>query len=74
MTLYKLGLEDISQVSPTSFAEHGILERQHLQRALRAAVHVVAPDTMVLTEESESGSAARDASICSRSTKTRISS
>jgi hypothetical protein len=51
MTLYKLGREDIAEVPPTSFAEHGVLERQHLQRVLRAAVHVVAPDTMVLTEE-----------------------
>jgi hypothetical protein len=30
---------------------HDLLERQHLQRLLRAAIEVVAPSTMVLTEE-----------------------
>jgi len=49
--IYELLEDEIVNVPPTSFAEHNVLERQHLQRVLRSAIDVIAPNTMVLAEE-----------------------
>lgn len=51
MAIYELTNGKIRPVPTTTFAEAQILERQHLQRVLREKIDVVAPDTMVLTEE-----------------------
>lgn len=51
MAIYELSSNEIRSVPTTTFAEAQVLERQHLQRVLRAKVETVAKGTMVLAEE-----------------------
>ena len=53
MTIYTLDMGSISlaAVPPAQFAALGVKEREHLQRALQDNIDVIAPGTMVLTEE-----------------------
>jgi len=51
MAIYEFSKNRIHPVPMTTFAEAQILERQHLQGALRETIEVVAPGTMVLAEE-----------------------
>lgn len=41
----------LAAVAPSQFAALGVKEREHLQRALQDKIEVIAPATMVLTEE-----------------------
>lgn len=51
MAIYKLENSSLSAIMPTSFEAEGILERQHLQRALREKIDVISPGTLVISEE-----------------------
>lgn len=53
MAIYTLDLGSVSlsAVAPSQFASLGVKEREHLQRALQEKIEVLAPGTMVLTEE-----------------------
>jgi hypothetical protein len=53
MAIYTLDMNSVSlaAVAPSQFAALGVKEREHLQRALQDKIEVIAPGTMVLTEE-----------------------
>ena len=51
MPIYEFGQESISRVEETTFSQSGIQERQDLQRLLRDHVEVIAPETLVISEE-----------------------
>lgn len=53
MAIYTLNMSSVSlaAVAPSQFAALGVKEREHLQRALQDKIEVIAPGTMVLTEE-----------------------
>ena len=51
MTVYKFSQDGIREVPQTTFSDHGIRERDHVQRIIRESIEVIAPKTMVLAEE-----------------------
>jgi hypothetical protein len=51
MVLYELKSDSIVKIEATTFDAVGVRERTDLQRLLRERIEVVAPDTMVVTEE-----------------------
>lgn len=51
MPVYRLRANTIDTLPEATFAEIGIHERADLQRLLRAQIEVIAPDTLVITEE-----------------------
>ncbi len=51
MAIYSFNENSLKKVDTTSFGREGILERQHLQTALRHQIHVVAPECLVISEE-----------------------
>ena len=51
MPIYEFGQEAISRVEETTFSQGGIQERRDLQRLLRDQIEVIAPETLVISEE-----------------------
>lgn len=51
MGLFRMKNGVLEPVDRTSFAEHGILERDDLQRMLRGAIDTIAPGALVITED-----------------------
>ena len=51
MPIYEFGQEGISRVEETTFSLGGLQERRDLQRLLRDHVEVIAPETLVISEE-----------------------
>jgi hypothetical protein len=51
MAIYELTADKLQVASETTFAQFGIRERGDLQRLLRDQIGVIAPDTLVITEE-----------------------
>ncbi len=51
MPLYKFNNENFVEIDTTTFIGEKILERKHLQTALKININVVAPDCMVIAEE-----------------------
>lgn len=51
MAIYELKADQITEVKSTTFWSEGIKERSDLQRLLRDHIEIVAPGTMVITEE-----------------------
>lgn len=51
MPLFILNNQELSTVPSTSFAAEKILERQDLQAALRDNIKIIAPDTLIISEE-----------------------
>ncbi len=51
MAIFELGATALVPLTPTALEIEGIWERRDLQRLLRTKVEVIAPGTMVLTEE-----------------------
>jgi hypothetical protein len=51
MALFDFSDGSLSEVPPTSFIAEGVLERTHLQRALREHIGVLGDDLMVVSEE-----------------------
>jgi hypothetical protein len=51
MTIFEFGKDEIKEIKDISFSEKGIKERSDLQRLLRDKIEIIAPDTMVISEE-----------------------
>lgn len=51
MTIYSFTNNSLEKVATTRFDNEKILERQHLQQALKHQINIVAPDCLVITEE-----------------------
>lgn len=51
MALYSFSNNHFKEVGETRFGSEGILERQHLQSALKKQIDIVAPDCLVISEE-----------------------
>lgn len=51
MAIYKLQVDTLEAVKTTTFAEESVLERSHLQAALKKDIGIVVPDGMVIAEE-----------------------
>lgn len=51
MPIYEFGPHSISRIKETTFSWSGLQERRDLQRLLRDYVEVIAPDTLVISEE-----------------------
>ena len=51
MAIYSFENNTFTKVSETNFNNEGILERQHIQVALKSHIEVIAPDCLVISEE-----------------------
>ncbi len=51
MPIYTLATDTLEEVPTTTFNSERILERQHLQAALKRQIDVIAPDCLVIAEE-----------------------
>lgn len=51
MAIFEITGDDIRALEPTRFAREQLRERQDLQRLLRDRIDLIAPETMVLSEE-----------------------
>lgn len=51
MAIYLFENESLHEVPKTTFSREGILERKHLQAALKRNVDIIAPDCLVIAEE-----------------------
>jgi hypothetical protein len=51
MPLFEFSPDAIRQLAPAEFAELGLFERADLQRLLRDRIDVIAPDTLIISEE-----------------------
>lgn len=51
MAIYSFQENSLQKLEPTTFDSEGILERPHLQAALRQQIDVVAPNCLVISEE-----------------------
>ena len=51
MPIYNFEDNELAEIEATSFGDEGILERAHLQAALKEQVEIIAPDTLVIAEE-----------------------
>lgn len=51
MAIFEMQADQIVKIPETSFDREGLRERTDLQRLLRENIEVVAPDTLVLSEE-----------------------
>jgi hypothetical protein len=51
MAIYSYNNNSLHVVETTTFNNEGILERQHLQSALKRQIDIVAPDCIVISEE-----------------------
>jgi RecB family endonuclease NucS len=51
MTIYSFENTVLKKIDRTTFSEEGILERQHLQRALREQIDIISPQSLVIAEE-----------------------
>lgn len=51
MAIFKFNENEFETVEKTSFVNEGILERKHLQAAIKRKIDIVAPDCLILSEE-----------------------
>lgn len=51
MAIYEISSDKFRKIDETSFSSAGLRERQDLQRLLRSQIEIVAPDTLVISEE-----------------------
>lgn len=51
MAIYQFENNRFAKVDETSFSNEGILERKHLQAALREQIQIVVPDCLIIAEE-----------------------
>ena len=59
MPIYRLGNGSLEEIQGTTFENEMILERQHLQAAIRSKVGAVLPDCMIIGEEFSSWTESR---------------
>ena len=51
MAIYEISSDKFRKIDETTFSNAGMRERQDLQRLLRGQIEIVAPDTLVISEE-----------------------
>lgn len=51
MAIFKFDNDSFQKLNETRFSNEGILERQHLQNALKKQIDVIAPNILVIAEE-----------------------
>ncbi len=51
MAIFKFNNDSFEKVEQTQFSNEGILERQHIQNALKKQIDVIAPDILIISEE-----------------------
>ncbi len=51
MAIYSFNDNSLQKIKTTTFNTEGILERQHLQAAIKHQIEVIAPDCLVIAEE-----------------------
>ena len=51
MAIYEITETELRQIETTNFADAGLREREHLQQLLKMQIDVIAPDTLVISEE-----------------------
>ncbi len=51
MAIFKFNNDSFEKVEQTQFSSEGILERQHIQNALKKQIDVIAPDILIISEE-----------------------
>ena len=51
MALYELQKDLLREVGTARLSEHGVRERDHLQRLLKASIDIIVPGAMVIAEE-----------------------
>lgn len=51
MAIYKFDDDNFQKVEQTLFSNEGIMERQHIQSALKKQISVVADDVLIISEE-----------------------
>src|SRR4051812_11642854 len=51
MSIYEVTQDSIRKIGETTFSAAGVRERGDLQRLLRTQIEVIAPDTLVISEE-----------------------
>ena len=51
MAIYNFVNEEIQPVSATTFSNEKILERKHLQNAIKKRIEIIAPNCLVISEE-----------------------
>ena len=59
MAIYKFVDTKLEKIDVTSFSSEGILERRHLQAALKEQIEIVVPNTLVIAEEFSDWSGSR---------------
>jgi len=51
MAIFKFNNDGFEKVEKTQFSSEGILERQHIQNALKKQIDVITPNTLIISEE-----------------------
>ncbi len=51
MAIYEITETALREIETTNFADAGFREREHLQQLLKMQIDVIAPDTLVISEE-----------------------
>ena len=51
MAIYEISSDKFRKIDEILFSNAGLRERQDLQRLLRGQIEIVAPDTLVISEE-----------------------
>lgn len=51
MAIFRFNNDYFEKIEQTQFFNEGILERQHLQNALKKQIDVIAPDVLIISEE-----------------------
>ena len=51
MPIFEFGDIEVHELKPTTFSDVGLKERNDLQRLLRANIHILSPETIVISEE-----------------------
>jgi hypothetical protein len=51
MAIYRLDGREFRKIEPTTFAQAGVRERTDLQRLLKNQIEIIAPNTLVISEE-----------------------
>jgi len=59
MAIYNFTDNELAKVELTSFSSEGILERSHLQAALKEQIEIISPDSLVIAEEFSEWSGSR---------------
>lgn len=51
MAIYSFSENSLQKIESTTFIDEGILERQHLQAAIRQQIDIIVPNCLIISEE-----------------------